>query len=888
MTTFSWTGSGGNDLWSNAGNWTPSGGPPVSNTDATLPANGESVVVGNGVNAAVRALTMGSQSTDANAPTLTVDNGRTLTINSTSEIASGTIDVQTGATMIWDSIGTFYDQGTIVIGEVINSNGGNGNLAIAGEIALNAGNVNSNTQNILYLGQSSAEFQTDSTGSITNSGTASSDELINAGVTISGAGTISVNDFDNFFGTVEASQTRGFALQISSPTFTNEGQMVAETTATLDFGSDGVSGSLTNTGTILLQENGDLAISGNYTISGSGAVDNVGYDGADISSDQRGAATFTNESNIDYSGSGQIGDQGLNGGIAPDDLTFDNDDGTVLVEGNGHNLTLNTGGNTITDNGGGVFLAENGGQMTIDSAVITGGAEFVFDGHEFGGGGTIEALDGGTVTISSAITPGSGAPPYGNGQILIAGGTVVMATAAADTTPINYSGPGGTLQLDSDLNTVGTIGGMGTDDIIDLRWVLPGDLGVVFNAGTLTLYVDAGGEMPGPRNTVAAFTLSGSYTSANFLVTSDGAGGVQIDYVNLPPPSGTTADMIMSDGSNSDYEIYDLGNNTVLAAYGLGQLGTQWQVAGLGGFDGTDTTDMILRNSSTGAFEVYDISNNNITNIAAMGQVGLEWQVAGFGDFSGIADETDMLMRNGSTGAFEVYDISNNAITFATGMGQVGTEWQVAGFGDFSGNVGETRDMLMRNGQTGAFEVYDITNNQITFASGMGQVGLEWQVAGFGDFSGNANETDMLMRNTNTGAFELYDITGNAIANAAPMGQVGLEWQVAGFGPIDGAGTSDMLMRNTNTGAFEVYDIADNQLTNAMSMGQVGNEWSVSGIAAEPASGSTPANAQLTQAMASYAPAGGALDNASPFAQTVTQPATGLPSLSNNQTHSIS
>jgi hypothetical protein len=54
---------------------------------------------------------------------------------------------------------------------------------------------------------------------------------------------------------------------------------------------------------------------------------------------------------------------------------------------------------------------------------------------------------------------------------------------------------------------------------------------------------------------------------------------------------------------------------------------------------------------------------------------------------------------------------------------------------------------------------------------------LEWTVAGFGDFSGNVNETDMLMRNSNTGAFEVYDISNNAITSAASMGQVGLEWQ---------------------------------------------------------------------------------------------------------------
>jgi hypothetical protein len=245
-----------------------------------------------------------------------------------------------------------------------------------------------------------------------------------------------------------------------------------------------------------------------------------------------------------------------------------------------------------------------------------------------------------------------------------------------------------------------------------------------------------------------------------------------------PPPAGTTADMILK-GGDPTYEIYDIGTNAILAAYQLGQVGAEWQVAGLGGFYATDTTDMLLRNSNTGAFEVYDITNNQITAASGMGQVGLEWQVAGFGDFLGNANETDMLMHNTSTGQFEVYDITNNQITAASGMGQVGLEWSVAGFGDFLGNANET-DMLMRNSNTGAFEVYDITSNQITAASGMGQVGLEWSVAGFGDFLGNANETDMLLRNSNTGAFEVYDITSNQITAASGMGQVGLEWQVAG------------------------------------------------------------------------------------------------------------
>jgi hypothetical protein len=184
-------------------------------------------------------------------------------------------------------------------------------------------------------------------------------------------------------------------------------------------------------------------------------------------------------------------------------------------------------------------------------------------------------------------------------------------------------------------------------------------------------------------------------------------------------------------------------------------------------------------------------------------------------------------------------------------------EWQVAGFGDFGGNPGES-DMIMRaisGPDAGDFEVYDISNNNFTSFTPIDGIPLTWTVAGFGDFSGNPNETDMLLRNSNTAAFEIDDISNNAITSSAiPMGAVGLEWQVAGFGDFSGnPGESDMLMRNSNTGAFEVYDISHNAITSAASMGDVGFEWTVAGIAADPpAAASTASTAALVHAMASF------------------------------------
>src|SRR6516225_2525934 len=152
--------------------------------------------------------------------------------------------------------------------------------------------------------------------------------------------------------------------------------------------------------------------------------------------------------------------------------------------------------------------------------------------------------------------------------------------------------------------------------------------------------------------------------------------------VNPFPPPGTTADMILRASNTSliagQYEIYDIGNNAILAASVLGQVGTDFQFAGLGSFFGSDTTDMLLRSATTGAFEVYDISNNNITNAAALGTVGLNFQVAGFGDFNRDGS-TDMVLRNVNTGQFELYDIVNNQITSAFNIGTVGLDFQGRG-----------------------------------------------------------------------------------------------------------------------------------------------------------------------------------------------------------------
>ena len=193
--------------------------------------------------------------------------------------------------------------------------------------------------------------------------------------------------------------------------------------------------------------------------------------------------------------------------------------------------------------------------------------------------------------------------------------------------------------------------------------------GFLYSGGTYITLDD-----PSAIGDTRAFSINDAGEIVGSYFVGSGAHGFLLTITpDPPPPPGTTADMILRNGAGL-YEIYDIGNNAILAGYQF-----SFAVSDLGAFNGSDTTDMLLRNRNTGGFELYDISNNNITGAASLGAVGLDWHVVGFGPLNG-PGTSDMVLRNVNTGAFEVYDIANNQLTGAAALGSVGLDWLVGGF----------------------------------------------------------------------------------------------------------------------------------------------------------------------------------------------------------------
>jgi hypothetical protein len=72
---------------------------------------------------------------------------------------------------------------------------------------------------------------------------------------------------------------------------------------------------------------------------------------------------------------------------------------------------------------------------------------------------------------------------------------------------------------------------------------------------------------------------------------------------------------------------------------------------------------------------------------------------------------------------------------------------------------------------------------------------LDWQFAGIAPIHA-PGASDLVLRNVNSGQFEVYDIANNQLAGAALLGQVGLDWQVGGFAvdpPTGSTGSADDL-----------------------------------------------------------------------------------------------
>lgn len=216
-------------------------------------------------------------------------------------------------------------------------------------------------------------------------------------------------------------------------------------------------------------------------------------------------------------------------------------------------------------------------------------------------------------------------------------------------------------------------------------------------------------------------------------------------------------------------------------------------------FNGDGINDILYRSTADLTWRLDTMNANQVTDTSAMNGMSTccGWLFNGSGDFN--ADgRNDVIIRNTSSGAWYIYNISNNSII---DRGYVGIEdatvVAVQAVADF--NQDGYADVLLRNEQTGAWTMTLLNNRTIVeeITPPMSQV-LTWRVVDVQDFDGNGSP-DILIRNSQSGAWYIYLYSGTEIINRGYITTIlptDLQEEVQAVADFNGDGNADLLLRN--------------------------------------------------------------------------------------------
>jgi hypothetical protein len=193
------------------------------------------------------------------------------------------------------------------------------------------------------------------------------------------------------------------------------------------------------------------------------------------------------------------------------------------------------------------------------------------------------------------------------------------------------------------------------------------------------------------------------------------------------------------------------------------------------------------------------------------------------GDFNGDG-RSDMLFRQDGNGSLLLYLMNGFQVLGAQVIGQIGLDWRLAGVRDVNGDG--RADMLFHR-TDGTLLLYLMNGTQVLGATVIGQLGTDWRFQGLADFNGDGR-TDMLFRRTD-GTLLLYLMNGFQVLGAQVIGQLGSDWVFFGANDFNGDGRADMLFRRTD-GTLLMYLMNGFQSLGAQIVGQLGEEWRSVGV----------------------------------------------------------
>jgi hypothetical protein len=262
-------------------------------------------------------------------------------------------------------------------------------------------------------------------------------------------------------------------------------------------------------------------------------------------------------------------------------------------------------------------------------------------------------------------------------------------------------------------------------------------------------------------------------------------------------------------------------------APGANPLGNDWQIRGIGDFNGDGREDILWRHSTGEIGEWLGQSNGTFTNNggAAANAVDNSWSIAGVADYNGDGRD-DILWRHssGEVGQWLGQPSGSFANNGGAAANAVDMGWTIVTNGDFNGDG--RGDVLWRH-TSGVFAAWQGTATGALVNAGSVMAFAIGSVVGSGDFNGDGRD-DVVTR-AGIGAINIWLGQANGqFASSIPGSQVlDFNWKIVGIGDYDGDGRDDLVWRHSSGQGAQWLATGGGEFTNTGALPTVGADWQI-------------------------------------------------------------
>jgi hypothetical protein len=276
------------------------------------------------------------------------------------------------------------------------------------------------------------------------------------------------------------------------------------------------------------------------------------------------------------------------------------------------------------------------------------------------------------------------------------------------------------------------------------------------------------------------------------------------------------SDVISYLSDTGHVKLYLNGTDSVEQKIVGGVDAASWDYVGTGDFNSDGATDVLWRNKDTGLVGAWllDKGTGNYSSWSSIAGAAIgEWEISGVGDFNG--DKTDdVLWYNTQSGLMGAWLVDNGVYSAWSGIaGADPSSWSFSGIGDF--NNDNMDDILWCNNDTGLTGAWLLDNGTYSAWTSIAGADLDnWSLSGVGDFNADGTD-DVLWCNKDTGLTGAWLLGNGAYSAWTSMAGADLNnWQLEGVGDYNGDGTDDVLWCNNDSGLLGYWQIENGQYTN--------------------------------------------------------------------------